>query len=92
MLSAATKRTCYSIGSDEYTVFFTKVQSMDLDCFVAPSSPFCHSSTIISEKGEGRSLFVRLQLKSAIEQQYPNIHPLYLSSQTHPLPPFLLHL
>lgn len=59
MLSRATKRTCYSIGSDEYTVFSTKVQPMDLDCFVAPSSPFCHSSTIIAfgkwnpERGKG---------------------------------------
>lgn len=48
MLSAATHRTCYRIGSDEYTIFYTNVRSMDLDCFVAPSSPFRHSSAIIA--------------------------------------------
>lgn len=48
MLSAATKRTCYSIGSDEYTIFYTNVWSIDLDCCVALSSPFRHSSAIIA--------------------------------------------
>jgi len=64
MLSAATHRTCYRIGSDEYTIFYTNVRSMDLDCFVAPCSPFCHSPTVVAfgkwytERGkEGRFLF-----------------------------------